>query len=75
MTQKILHTDNDFRITEHTSGIFWFEHRCENKRWWGDRWELMWCDIKARDRECPACDHAASEGLQTAFWFLKEGSL
>jgi hypothetical protein len=70
--KQILHTDNDFRIITAGSKIIWLEHRCAYKRWEGDDWRLMWCDIGARDRECSLCRRSATPGLQAAFWFLKE---
>lgn len=71
---EILHTDDDFRITRHVSGILWLEHYCP-RHYQGDveRWKPMWCDAGARGYRCESCYQRPAHGLQAMFWFLIEG--
>jgi hypothetical protein len=73
--RTIFHTDADFRVTQHVSGIIWMEHQCEilnRVHHTPNRWRLIWCDTSAHGRACEVCLGTAAAGLQAVFVFLKE---
>ena len=78
----ILHTDGDYRIVQHdpdSNGGYALEHRCKHfekdyeKDYGGSRgWQIFVWLVEARGWRCEMCKGTASDGLQVAFWFLKE---
>ena len=66
------------RIFPEATGIqryTFIEHKCPYSSGWTDKpnsWAGHIHSIKNRGEACPSCNQPVSEGLQAAFWFLKE---
>ncbi len=82
MKVESLHEDGEWRITRRSADRITdgraehvaLSHRCKRSNaFGGDRiWKTMFYHVDNRGVECHLCHRKAPDGLQVAFWFIKE---